>query len=325
MALPTPYPNDFCTAGIGPDPRHPENDWAEVAPGRWERTDQWGNVWARVSPTTSGEVVRGALEDWGHLDEVEMPDFNLPERYEQARKTFAAHPDQFKMGFIPGFPFSIARYMRRMENFLADVAGEPDTVVRLLEKVEGQVHHMIRRMAQAGAEGIFFCEDWGTQDRLLVSPAAFRRIFKPGFVRLCRCAHERGLFVFMHSCGCVYEAMNDLIAAGIDLFQFDQPALYGVERLADEFGGRVSFQCPVDIQRTLQTRDPVLIEKDARKMVELLGGKGGGFVAGYYWSNEGIDMDPAVQDVACQAFVKWGAPRLWQELKKSLPVVRIGD
>ena len=319
MALPDPYPNDFCSSGPSDDPRHPGSAWAEVEPGHWEHTDPWGNTWARVEGFSKGEVVRGALEEWDRLDEIELPDYDLPERYETPRQVFSESADKFRIGGIPGFPFNIARKMRRMENFLMDVMAELDRVERLLAMVEEQLHHAIRHLAEAGADAVMFAEDWGTQDRLLVRPETWRRMFKPGFVRLCRTAHERGVFVFMHSCGCIYEAMDDMIEAGIDLFQFDQPALYGLDRLADEFGGRVSFWCPVDIQKTLQSRDAAAIERDAREMVRRLGGNGGGFVAGYYGGNEAIGLDPRWQDLACRCFVQYGAPRLWEGLRGKLP------
>lgn len=315
MGLPAPYPNDFCGAGPSEDPAHPETDWIEAKPGRWERTDEWGNTWARIEGFSKGEVCGGALEDWDRLDEIELPDYDLPERYERARETFAAHPDMFRLGHIQGFPFNIARKMRRLDNFLVDVLIEPDRTERLLGMVEEQIGHAIRRLGEAGADGVMFPEDWGTQEQLLVRPELWHRMFKPGFQRLCRTAHQAGVYVFMHSCGYIYEAMEGLIEAGIDLFQFDQPQLYGVDQLADEFGGRVTFWCPVDIQKTLQTRDAELIEADARKMIERLGAKGGGFIAGYYGSNEAIGLDPRWQDIACRAFVKHGAPDLWPQFE----------
>jgi uroporphyrinogen-III decarboxylase len=196
--------------------------------------------------------------------------------------------------------------MRRLDNFLMDVLAEPEKTTRLLEMVEEQVYHAIRRLAEAGADAVMFAEDWGTQDRLLVSPSVWQGMFKPGYVRLCRTARERGVFVIMHSCGFIYEAMEGMLDAGIDSFQFDQPELYGIDLLADEFGGRATFWCPVDIQATLQARDTGKIEAAARKMIERLGAHGGGFIAGYYGSNEAIGLDPEWQDVACQAFVKYG-------------------
>lgn len=306
MSLPAPYPNDFVFAGAGPDQRHHSAGWQEVAPGRWELTDEWGNTWARLEGFSKGEVSRGVLHDWASLNHIELPDYGLPERYEGARRTFAEHKDMFKVGVLPGFPFSIARYMRRLDNFLADVLAEPDNVRRLLEMVEEQVHNAIRQLAEAGADAVMFAEDWGTQDRLLVSPAVWNGMFKPGFERLCRAAHERSVFVLMHSCGFIYEAMDAMIESGIDCFQFDQPELYGIDFLADRFGGRTTFWCPVDIQKTLQTRDPARIGAAARRMIERLGAGGGGFVAGYYGSNEAIGLDPKWQDVACRAFVRYG-------------------
>ena len=89
--------------------------------------------------------------------------------------------------------------------------------------------------------------------------------------------------------------------------QPDQPRLMGLERLAHEFGGRVTFWSPVDIQKTLQKKDAAAIEADARFMVERLGMAGrGGFIAGYYGSNEAIGLTPEWQDIACKAFVKFG-------------------
>jgi len=306
MALPAPYPNDFCFAGIGPDPAHPDGEWRQMADGHWERVDEWGNTWSRLEGISKGEVTRGAVEDWHALERIELPDYNLAERYAGARRRFAENPDRFRVGFIPGFPFNIARKMRRLDRFLMDVLTEPERSVRLLGMVEEQMHHAIRRLAEAGADAVMFPEDWGTQDRLLVRPELWRRMFRGGFERLCRTAHEAGLFVIMHSCGYIREVMDELVEAGIDAFQFDQPELYGLENLAKDFAGRVTFWCPVDIQKSLQSRDEKVIENAARRMVELLGSNGGGFIAGYYGSNEAIGLDPKWQDVACRAFVRYG-------------------
>ena len=136
MSLPAPYPNDFCGAGPSEDPAHPETDWIEAKPGRWERTDEWGNTWARIEGFSKGEVCRGALEDWDRLDEIELPNYDLPGRYERARETFAAHPGMSRLGHIQGFPFNIARKMRRLDNFLVDVLIEPERTERLLAMVE---------------------------------------------------------------------------------------------------------------------------------------------------------------------------------------------
>jgi len=80
-----------------------------------------------------------------------------------------------------------------------------------------------------------------------------------------------------------------------------------VDNLARDFGGKVNFWCPVDIQQILPKKDERLIEEFAREMIEKLGAFNGGFIAGYYGSNEALGLDPYWQDVACRAFVKYGS------------------
>ncbi len=103
----------------------------------------------------------------------------------------------------------------------------------------------------------------------------------------------------------VWMIIPDLIECGIDVLQFDQPKIHGIKKLA-EYSGKVTYWCPADIQNTLQTKDEKVIESDIREMVEKLGGKSGGFIAGYYRDNKSIGLEPKWQDVACRAFVKYG-------------------
>ena len=138
----------------------------------------------------------------------------------------------------------------------------------------------------------------------MISPAMWREIFRGEFEALAGRAHELGMDVLMHSCGKNTEIIEDLIVCGVNCMQFDQPRLHGIETLGERFGGRMAFWCPVDIQKTLQTRDPKRIREEARLLVEKLSGHGGGFIAGYYGDNESIGLAPEVQDVACRAFVE---------------------
>ncbi|MBP8638566.1 MAG: hypothetical protein KBI34_05170 [Dictyoglomi bacterium] len=305
MTLPPPYPNDIVGVGLGPNP-YVSEEWEYRGNSRWERVDEWGNTWARLEAYSKGEVVKGAIEDWSQYDSYKFPPLDMDSRYDPARRIFKETPDKFHIGHLPGFPFSIARYLRRMDNFLLDVAAEKEKVARLLKDIADLLEVVMEKFARSGADAVMFAEDWGTQDRLLVSPKSWRELFKPGFIQLCSKAHKLGLYVFMHSCGHIYEIIPDLIEVGIDVLQFDQPALHGVDNLARDFGGKVNFWCPVDIQQILPKKDERLIEEFAREMIEKLGAFNGGFIAGYYGSNEALGLDPYWQDVACRAFVKYG-------------------
>jgi len=314
MSLPAPYPNDIVSAGEDADPEwKPKRTWNLERGARWE--DEWGNVWARLDNFSKGEVVEGALHDWSDLDSYVMPAFDKASRYERARQRFAEHSGRYRIGGLPGFPFAIMRYLRRMDTFLADLLLYPDRVRALADRVVELLVACMDNWARVGADGVMFAEDWGTQDRLLVSPAMWREVFKPDFARLCAAARQRDLHVWMHSCGYIWDIIPDLIECGIAVLQLDQPGLFGVDRLAQHFGGRINFWCPVDIQKVLPRGDLGSIDSFARELVEELGGFGNagaraGFIAGYYGSNEAIGVRPEWQDHACRAFVRYGGAAL---------------
>jgi len=303
------FPSDICSVRRRQASNSRATPWIRRQ-GYWEMTDEWGNVWRRLESVTKGEVFHGVIEDsWDLLETYEFPRTDAAELYEEARERCREYHREgfFVLGHVD-WPFAIARYMRRMENFLADVAAEPERVKHLLGRVADIVEVEIYRLADCGVDGIMSGEDWGTQDRLLVSPQTFRGVFKPFFARLCGAAHSRGLSVWFHSCGHVTEVIEDWVEVGINVCQFDQPELHGIDYLAEKFGGRMHFWSPVDIQKTLPSRDAARIEAAAKEYVEKLGGFGGGFIAGYYGSNEALGLDPKYQEIACRAFMKYGDP-----------------
>ena len=298
--------NDFCGCGPTPSKTWESKQWVD---GNFEyHTDEWGNVWYRVlGMSKGGEIFRPALEDWSQLDSYVLPDLDDPARFEQARQVFANDKERYRVGSLPGFTFNICRYLRKMEMYFQDLILEREHIDLLHERVTSLVERIIVLHAQAGADGVSFCEDWGTQDRLLVSPGMWRDIFKPLFRRLCHTAHDHGLHVIMHSCGNDRDILGDLAEVGIDCFQFDQPALYGLEWLADKLNTlRVCLYSPVDIQRIMPTGDRALIEGNAREMVDLFG-RGPGLIAKNYGDLAGIGVQPEWDQWAYDAFVDAGS------------------
>ncbi len=294
--------NDFCSAGFSPSETWQQQRWVEGDVEYY--TDEWGNIWHRsVHGGRGGEIYRPAIDDWAKLKDYQLPDMDNPRRFESVRQRFAQETERFRVGYLPGFPFDICRYLRKMENYFADLVLEREHIDELHERVTALLERMIVRYAEAGADAVFFCEDWGVQDRLMIHPAMWREIFKPLFVRLCNTARAHGVKVMMHSCGYVWDILDDLAEAGICCMQFDQPALYGLERLSAklrELG--MCLYSPVDIQKVLPTGDRRLIEHTAHRMVELFRG---GFIANNYRDLKGIGVHPEWDEWAYQVFLKY--------------------
>lgn len=305
MKLPEPYPNDF-VSGSRPTgtPVQIEPQGNEVH--RWR--DEWGVTWASLTEFDQGEVMEGAIRDWSDLDNYEPPDLGREEDYAEAARVFAEDSRRFRVSGLPGFVFNVARKLRKLDLYLCDLLVERDKIERLHTLVRNELLKSIDRIAEAGADAIFFCEDWGTQQGLMISPDLWREIFKPEFKTLAGRARGHGLYVLMHSCGKTTVIIEDLIECGINCMFFDQPRLHGIEKLAETFGGRMAFCCPVDIQRTLQTRDPEQIRAEGKLLIEKLGSFGGGFIADNYDSVEAIGITQEIQNIACEAFVEFASP-----------------
>jgi uroporphyrinogen decarboxylase len=282
-------------------------EWRKVAGERWERTDEWGNIWGRIDPTSKGEVIRGVIQTWDDLDTYTFPIVDRPENYQSVRQVRRKAPDRWLIGHLPGFTFNIARKMRRFEQYLMDIMLERERIRILHDRIDDVLAAMIEQYAEAGVDCVMFPEDWGTQKGTLISPELWREEFYPRFCRLCDVAHTAGIKVFMHSCGQIEPIVPGLIDAGIDLLQFDQPDLHGIDTLAGrQENATITFWCPVDIQVTLQIRDREVIEAKVREMLDKLWKGRGGFVAGYYSDNESIGLDPKWQRIASEAFLRYG-------------------
>tara|TARA_A100001037_G_scaffold215183_1_gene193120 strand:+ start:217 stop:669 length:453 start_codon:yes stop_codon:yes gene_type:complete len=150
--------------------------------------------------------------------------------------------------------------MRRLEQYLMDLLLKRDRIIKLHDRIDNLLENAIRNYADAGADAAMFPEDWGTQNVTLISPELWHEEFYPRFERLCALAHDRDLFVFVHSFGKIEPIVPDLIETGIDLLQSDQPDLHGIDALAAyQENDNITFWCPIDIQTTLQTKDRAVI------------------------------------------------------------------
>jgi uroporphyrinogen-III decarboxylase len=191
-----------------------------------------------------------------------------------------------------------------MENTWMDVASSPDELGRLIDIMVDINLHAIERFARAGADAFMWFDDWGLQDGLMVSPRSWREIWKPRYAKVFGAVHDAGLFTFLHSCGDITSILNDLIEIGLDVIQMDQQENMGLERLGREFGGRITFWSPVDIQATMANGSLDNIRAYCRNMVTTLGRPNGGFMASWYTDPAGAGHRQEALDAMCREFVR---------------------
>jgi uroporphyrinogen decarboxylase len=128
---------------------------------------------------------------------------------------------------------------------------------------------------------ILFGDDLGGQQGPLISPDAYRELYKPYHKKLWGRAKELAdVKVQLHCCGGIYELMEDLIEAGLDAVNPVQISCRGMDpaRLKAEFGGRITFWgggC--DTQRILPMATPEQVRENVWELTRIFS-PGGGFV-----------------------------------------------
>lgn len=309
--LPPEYGTDF--AGCSQNPS------TEARPV--SGLDEWGCLWENIGVSLCGEVKVHPLADWSGLQTLRIPDIRDPRRWQGLSVARDAAPDRFLLGSGISL-YSRVHYLRGLDNTWTDIHEAPDNLGSLIDILADMNEYAIGQYAQAGADGYFFCDDWGLQDRLMISPAAWRRIWKPRYARVFKACHNAGLLAFMHSCGYTVDILDDLIEIGLDVIQMDQQENMGLDVLGSRFAGRITFWCPVDIQRTMVYEDVNGVRDYCHRLVNQLW-KDGGFIAKWYNDSTGAGHKPEKVKAMAEEFMKLSAETahrlvqerqcLWQE------------
>lgn len=290
--------NDTCGGGPDNPKGYTQKRWVE---GQYEYYDDiWGNIWARMTDgCAAGEIFKPAIEDWAQLKDFQIPQYDFEEAVNSYRKGFENGEDKFKLAWMPGWVFASSRYLRKMEIYLMDMLLYPEELKQLHEKVAGVFEQLIRAAGEAGGEGIVFCEDMGTQNGLLFSPALWQEYFGDLYSRLFGLAHECGMKVFMHSCGQNRQILEPLLQAGVNCFQFDQPTVYDMADLSQLLKKyKAALWSPIDIQKIMPTGDRQIIEQGVDDMLKYFEG---GIIFKNYPDLKGIGVKVEWDEWAYQA------------------------
>ncbi len=280
--------NDMLGCGLRPN-GYQQQRWVDGKVEYYD--DEWGNIWVRMREgSIKGEIHRPAVESWDQLATLEPPDYSHPDCAAEMMARFSQPTDKFKIAHIGGWIFDNARYLRKMETYFCDMALYPEELQRMHRLVATVYEQKIHLAGSAGADGIMIGEDMGTQTGLLFSPQMFHFYFKELYRRLMGIAHDYGMKVLMHSCGQNWAILPDLLDAGVDVFQLDQPALYDMPQLAALLKARnAALWSPVDIQQILPTGDRLRIEAGAQEMCDIFEG---GLICKNYGDLHGIGVKP---------------------------------
>lgn len=289
-----------------------KQDWIAADGDFQEMIDAWGVVWRRhKTDSGKGEAKGYPIVDITKQDEYEFPDLNNSEYFEKVRccvqeNSIDANP-KYVLGVAPFSSLNEGTHnIRGLDNMFLDYYTQTEHLKGLIARLAQKQAESIKLLAQAGCDGVMFYDDWGLQDRLMVSPQTIEEFFIPHYRDNWQLAHSLGLETWMHSCGYIIEMLPVFAQAGLNVVQIDQQENMGLENLAAKAGGKIAFWAPVDIQKTMIEGSMDDIRDYVRRMIDTIGSFNGGLVSMAYTTPEDIGHTPERVAVMCEAFREYG-------------------
>jgi len=148
-----------------------------------------------------------------------------------------------------GSIFEMGGFLCRQDNFLADIALEPEKVRKYLDQILEINMEGIRNFIGTYGNNIdvmgFGGDDMGMQTGPQISPAMYRELFKPVHKEMWGYAKKLNpdIKLCLHCCGGIAPLLGDIIDAGMDAINPVQTNCTGmdIESLKSAFGKDITF------------------------------------------------------------------------------------
>lgn len=246
--------------------------------------DEWGVGWD-VQPyeTPFGvghytELRSHPLADEAAVDKYVAPDPCRPDRYDAARHVVAQFGDEYWIvGVTVTTIFETAWALRGLQQMLLDMARDPALADTILE-IPFRFHlEAAKELTRLGVDMIWLGDDVGAQERMLISPAMWRRFLKPRMATLV--SEVKGINpavkVAYHTDGNVWPIIPELIEIGIDVLNPIQPASMDPAAVKEAFGDQICFWGTIDEQHTLPFGTPEDVAREVKQRLQTIGRDGG--------------------------------------------------
>lgn len=161
--------------------------------------------------------------------------------------------------------FDAPFWLRGSENFYMDLASDPKIACYLMDKmVDFQMGYWELTIEKLGEyiSIVRLGDDLGMQNTTRISPEMYRKYVKPRQKKLfsfIKKLSKKQIYIFLHSCGSVYEIIPDFIEIGVDILNPVQIAAANMDskKLKKEFGDALTFWGGgVDTQHILPNGTP---------------------------------------------------------------------
>ena len=164
------------------------------------------------------------------------------------------------------------------EQYLS-LALYPELHPKIAELTAKRLMAQLPWYAEERVDSVMPCQDLGSSTGLFARPSILEQHVEPWWTEYVRRAHELGLKVLMHCCGCIWEALPAVCRAGYDGYEGIQASGgMDMKKLKEQYGDKLTLWGGIWHEHLI-LGTPEDIENDARYCIRW-GAPGGGFIYG---------------------------------------------
>lgn len=269
----------------GPD------EWKDKPYGDDGYVDEFGLVRRRPSEGYYYDIVQSPMDDIETekgLETFPWPSPDDPGRFrglkERAKRLYGETEYAIVLQVNCAF-FLRAAELRGWENFFVDLALKPEFASALMNRYLDYRLRIAERALEEVEDNfdivLISTDDFGMNDRTIVSPEMYREVLKPiqkrmfDFFRSATTAKR-----FLHTDGAIYPLIEDFIEVGAEALNPIQVSAAGMgdtAKLKAEFGDRLTFWGGIDTHHVLPSGSTDEVRAEVRRRIKDLA-PGGGYV-----------------------------------------------
>ena len=180
-------------------------------------------------------------------------------------------------------PYQTACDLRGTEEFMMDMATNPEFALALLERISETLVGLTQNYLEACGPFLDMIElpgdDYAGNSNLIMSPAMFRRFIRPCVLKMVETikAYRPDLKIMLHSDGVIQRLIPDLIDMGIDVIHPLEPLpAMDLAEIKAQFGDQITFLGGIDISHAMPGAKQQVIDEVRLRIRQLA--PGGGYI-----------------------------------------------
>jgi uroporphyrinogen decarboxylase len=165
-----------------------------------------------------------------------------------------------------------------IENCWANLGEQPELMLAWFDRYANWLCGLVDSCIEAGVDVITLSDDWGSNQRMLFSPAMWRRMIAPFARRVVQHARGRGVPVNLHSDGHILHILDDIIEIGYNsMHPVQESAGMDPKLIKAKYGDKLVVYGSLDIIDGLLQYDGQELEDYITRRFKIYA-PGGGFI-----------------------------------------------